>query len=284
MTLDPNEILRGPVLASIDGIDFGLTPQEGFEWGIDVSEVEYNAAQSALTVKRGRNLVGGYVKGILSQMTLERMGIILDTDAPVANLLIATFDGGELTPRILTLQSPGPNGSTRFLTARGTLMAEGTQLGLNDYAGMPWTLKFLGDPVSMELFRIEDIAGTTDPLAISSYDTVNTSTAAETGLTDGATGVAVDQWLQIVFDKPVDPSALRDANFSLGVAGDNTDVALSAISYGVTSGATDRSKVVLKPTADLTAATQYELRVGAGTRAADGFYVAAAARIQFTTA
>lgn len=286
MTLDPSKLCIGPAFVSLDGTQIGITPEEGFEWVFETDEVEFKAAQAPLVVARARVGVSAGVKGILSQADLTTLATLMDVAAPISDVLLGQFATVALTQRLLTLQFAGPSGKTRVLSATCTLKLSGTKVSIKEYVGFPFEAMFLGDVANnSELFRIEDTAGSSSPVTISSLDFVDPADNTETDWADADTGAPVDEWVQVVFDKAISPASLSADNLSLTEDDGNADVALAAngIAYGVTATVTDRTKVLLKPLADLDATTKYTLRVGAGLRAVDGYKIDAAQSRQFTT-
>lgn len=282
MALTPSELIIGPARVEFGGADLGFTSEDGITLSPEFEHVEFMGGQAIVVSAVSRSKAVLRITCAIHQLTNSTLEKLLDTDtASTSSLVTLDFQHG-LTERALTLTMPGPNGTTNVFT--GTAVCRptgGAQFSPANFAGMEVEFTLIGNPTTGSYGSIAQTAGSVVAPVISSYDTVDSGT--ETSLADADTGVAADEAIQVVFSKQIRPDMLTGTYFML-TADDGNAVVAGTISYGTTTGSTDRTKVMITPTSSLSSSTKYWFTVAEGVRDMDGLGLAATAHIQFTTA
>lgn len=282
MALTPSELIIGPARVEFGGADLGFTSEDGITLSPEFEHVEFMGGQAIGISAVSRSKAVLRITCAIHQLTNETLEKLLDTDTAATSSAV-TFDfSHNLTERALALTMPGPNGTTNVFT--GTAVCRptgGAQFSPANFTGMEVEFTLIMNPTTGSYGSIAQTAGSVVAPTIGSYDTVDDADS-ETTLTDADTGVAVDEAIQVVFSKQIRPDMLT-GNYFMLTADDGNTVVAGTIAYGVTASATDRTKVKITPTSDLSTSTKYWFTVAEGVRDMDGLGLAATAHIQFTT-
>ena len=280
--LNPTELVIGPAYVATAGVDSGLTTEDGVELTPDIKNVDYQGAQSLVISETRRTAVGLMLSAEFNQLTLEKFRVLQGMQTAPSN---GSLDGKwspAPTKHTIILTMPGPAGATRVLTATATVeKVGGTKANNVSFAGVKVDFKLLGDPTTNKYYTLVETASATTVPAAASYQKIVGST--ETAITDGATAVELAAKVQVTFNVAIRADQLTNSKLLLKANDTNVAVAC-AIGFGTTTGATDRTKIVLTPSAALTASTEYELVVTPGLMSADSIPTAAAYGLRFTTA
>lgn len=283
MACDKTKLMFGPVAVTVNDTDLGFTTADGVSFSVDETLVPFDGGQKGTNQAYGRSLTEVMATFDLAQLSQANLQLIWGTAAPSAGVLTGAFTAGIKTEAQITLTGQLQDGSPRVITGTGVIRSTGEMaMSKTEWSALPIEFTFVGDSNDV-LFLISDTAASATAPTIASYDTVDTSTLAETSLADTDTGVARDEWIQIVMSQAVRLETMTGSNITLSAAGANTFLPWSAIVYGTTGGETDRTKILAKPASDLAGTTEHYLTVGTGVKNLQGIPLAAGAIIQFTT-
>ena len=280
MGYDANEAIIGMARIEYGGVDLGLTTEDGITYTPEVESNELKSAQTMVRTRVHKVFVGGKVKAKLLQLTLEKWALIEDlANAPVGGVLEGSYKP-QPTVRALVLTLPGPNGSTRVMTAQAVITSTGDMVfANNEYTGCEVEWSLIGNPQTNGYWNVVESAGTTTAPAPASFQYI-LANGTETAFVDGAVNVPkAAVALQVTFNVPIRPDQITGDHFLLKEAAGNAMVA-ATYSYGVTTGSRDFTKV--KIVGALSASTAYDLIVPPGVLSMDGVRGAGAA-VQFTT-
>jgi len=282
MALTPGELLIGPVTVTVDGTDMGFTTEDGVEFSHEFEKVYFRGAQSTVTVKGHRPAVDVMIKATFAQLSLAKLKLLIDTDASISSSAITpTFQPAPNT-RTVVITGAGPSGGTRVITCTAEVDSVGAQkMANNEFQGVDVTFKLIGDPDDNSYYTIQDAASASSAPAPASYQKIVSGTPST--LSDGDTGVNVAAQIQATFNVSIRADQLTNGKFLIKAGAGNSDVTCT-IEFGETASETDFTKVVLTPSASLSASTAYEIIIPAGLMSVDGIPSTTAASIQFTTA
>lgn len=281
MTLDPQQLLIGPVRVSYGGRDLGFTTEDGVRYAPSYDTAKFKGAQASVNVHKHRTGIEIMVSANIAQMSLENWQLLEDLkDAPDGNTLEGAYNVRP-TERALVVTGPSPNGGTRTMLSTASVSAMGEiQMSNNAYQNFPVEWELLGDAETNKLWRVVDSPTSAAVPTPTSYATVIGET--EAALADAATAVNVAATLQVNFPVAIRPDQLSANKFMLKTSDGNTFVE-ATYGYGATGGVTDYTKVRIIPTANMAAATPHQLIVAPGVLSQDGV-AGTGASIQFTTA
>ena len=280
MGYDANEAIIGMARIEYGGVDLGLTTEDGVTYAPEVEVKELRAAQTMVVTRVHKVFVVAKAKAKLLQLSLEKWQLIEDlASAPAAGVLSGAYNPNP-TPRALVLTLPGPNGSTRVMTATAIISTPGEMVfANNEYTGCEVEWMLIGNPQTNSYWNVVESAGTTTAPVPASFQYI-VSAGTETAFVDGAVNIPkAAVAVQVTFNVPIRPDQITGDHFLLKEASGNAMVA-ATYSYGVTTGSRDFTKV--KIVAALSASTAYDLIVPPGVLSMDGVRGAGAA-VQFTT-
>lgn len=245
-----DNVIAGKVAISIDGVDIGITTADGVSLNRELETIELESAQSD-SIHGERVTKRTYTASfVLQDLSLENWKLAEGSSEPIAvdgnkRTYIARWNDScsGLPVKQFVITMPGANCSVRTLTGLCTIKTTGEQIfNRNQYSGLPIELKFIYNEEADELYRIVETSADTTKPTISAQHYVS-STNTEVSFSSGATNIpATIKGIILTFSTAIRPDQIGSSKFFVTSGGATIP---TTVSYGVTSGAIDYTKIKL---------------------------------------